>query len=368
MSNGRLCPPASRWHEYADGAGGARLVGCGYVADFYAVAVRDACPEAEVVGAVDLDAERAASFVDAYGGVRRDDLTELLDDARVEVVINLTPAETHLEVSTAALLAGRHVFSEKPLACSPARGRELVDLAVERGLALGCAPSIVGTVVARTLRSLIRDGSLGTISHIYGELDDGPLHRMQPELWRSARGLPWPYRSEFAEGPVLHHLPYAVGWAIALAGRAVEVVGMTRTAAEPTKLGVTAGPDFCVAVLRHESDCTSRLTVGALAPRGRRLTVVGTKRTAVVPDMWATDGPVFVDDERVLEPGPSWPFLSTHRLDFSSGLRELVRDIETPEGAVAHTRLRGAEALHILSVCHPFDRAGTHVLGVEALR
>lgn len=346
---------------------GLGVVGCGYVADFYAAAIRAAVPEAEITGAVDLDAERAASFVAAYGGTQYATLDELLADPRVDVVLNLTPAPAHHEVSTAALLADRHMFSEKPLACSPDRGRELVDLAVERGLALGCAPSISGTAVARTLRALIGDGVLGTVSHIYCDLDDGPLHRMEPQLWRSARGLPWPYRSEFAEGPVLHHLPYAVSWAIALAGRAVEAVGMTRAAAEPTKLGVPAGPDSCVALLRHESGCTSRLTVGALAPRSRGLTVVGTERIAVVPDMWATDGPVLVDDEPVLEPGPNWPFLTTHRLDFSSGLRALIRSIGSPGGSVAHTETCGAEALHILMVCHRFDQVGTHVLGADAL-
>jgi len=343
------------------------VVGCGYVADFYASAHRAKVPEVDLVGAVDLDGERSASFTAAYGGRNYERLSELLADPAVDVVLNLTPPRMHHSVSAAALHAGKHVYSEKPLASSLSAGRELLALARAKGLALGCAPSVDGSIVGRRVRELVANGALGKVSHLYVDIDDGPLHRMNPESWRSDRGVPWPYHDEFADGPVVHHLPYAVAWAVSVAGTALEVIGMTRQAVNRQKLGVVAGPDLCMLLIRHQSGCISRLTVGALAPRNRGLVVVGSDHTAVVPDLWATDGPIVVDGSPVLEPAGKWPFETTHRLDFATGLRTLIGHTRSPQDAVTYTDRWGGVALHILEICAPYHQIGTHVLSSDLL-
>lgn len=58
----------------------------------------------------------------------------------VDIVLNLTRPYEHFEVSRAALLAGKHVYSEKPLAADLAEGRELVRLAEEKGCCSAARP------------------------------------------------------------------------------------------------------------------------------------------------------------------------------------------------------------------------------------
>jgi predicted dehydrogenase len=189
---------------------------------------------------------------------------------------------------------------------------------------------------------------------------------MNPQSWQSSREVPWPYQSEFTDGPIVHHLPYVVTWAVMLAGRAITALGVTRPSPFPEKLGVSAGPDLCTLILEHASGCTSRLTIGALAPRNRSLLLVGTDHVVRMPDVWATDGPLFLDDEQILEPTASWPFDTTHRLDFSSGVKELVRHSGSPEEAAAYTDRCGGQALHVLEICAAFHRPGSRYLRLSS--
>jgi predicted dehydrogenase len=76
----------------------------------------------------------------AEGPVRCATLDELLACTDVEIVLNLTPVHHHAEVSRAALLAGKHVWSEKPLAQTQQDALELVALAHQRGLELVFSP------------------------------------------------------------------------------------------------------------------------------------------------------------------------------------------------------------------------------------
>lgn len=86
---------------------------------------------------------------------------DLFADPAVDIVLNLTRPYEHFEVSRAALLAGKHVYSEKPLAADLAEGRELVRLAEEKGLLLGGAPDTFLGAGLQTCRRLIDDGYIG---------------------------------------------------------------------------------------------------------------------------------------------------------------------------------------------------------------
>src|SRR5215212_7889586 len=102
------------------------LVGAGNIADRYAAAI--AREEAlELVGATDLDAARAEALVGEFGGRAYPDLAAVLADDTVETVVNLTVPRAHAEVTTAALEAGKHVHSEKPLAVGHAEAVRLVE-------------------------------------------------------------------------------------------------------------------------------------------------------------------------------------------------------------------------------------------------
>jgi len=158
---------------------GIGIVGTGNIAGGYA---RDALthPEIRLVAATDLDPVRAAAFAEEHGCRAHASLDELLADDEVDIVINLTVHHAHYEVTKQALEAGRHVYSEKPLALTSAEARELVELAAARGLRLGCSPSTFLGEAQQTAAALIRSGRLGPVRAVYAEVNWGRIETWHP--------------------------------------------------------------------------------------------------------------------------------------------------------------------------------------------
>jgi predicted dehydrogenase len=158
---------------------GIGIVGTGNIAGGYA---RDIVthPEIRLVAATDVDRERAAVFAAAEGCRAHDSLDALLADDEVDVVVNLTVHHAHYEVTKRALEAGRHVYSEKPLALRSDEARELVDLATSRGLRLGCSPSTFLGEAQQTATAIIRGGRLGIVRAVYAEVNWGRIETWHP--------------------------------------------------------------------------------------------------------------------------------------------------------------------------------------------
>ena len=106
------------------------VVGCGYVAEFYGKTLGN-YPELKLVGAYDRNERNLQAFCQSLVGVRRyaELASSCLSDPSVELVLNLTNPRSHYEVTKQCIEAGKHVYSEKPLAMDAAAARELVDLA-----------------------------------------------------------------------------------------------------------------------------------------------------------------------------------------------------------------------------------------------
>ncbi len=88
---------------------------------------------------------------------------ELLQDPDVDVILNLTTPGAHYYYNIAALRAGKHVYSEKPLAATFAEGKEIMELAAKKGLYVGCAPDTFMGARLQTFRRLIDEGVTGRI-------------------------------------------------------------------------------------------------------------------------------------------------------------------------------------------------------------
>ena len=86
---------------------------------------------------------------------------ELISDPDIDLILNLTTPQAHYEYNLAALKAGKHVYTEKPLAMTFAEGQELVSLANEKGLLIGCAPDTFLGGRLQNIRELLDSGKLG---------------------------------------------------------------------------------------------------------------------------------------------------------------------------------------------------------------
>src|SRR5215468_9141374 len=150
------------------------IVGTGYVADFYVKTLPNH-PELELVGVFDRDRPRMDRFAKFHTQVEKgelhkyDSLAALLADPRVELVLNLTNPSSHYEVSKAALEAGKHVYSEKPLSMAYAEAESLVALAKTKGLEIGGAPCSLLGETAQTLWKALRDNKIGPVRLVYAE-------------------------------------------------------------------------------------------------------------------------------------------------------------------------------------------------------
>ncbi len=89
---------------------------------------------------------------------------ELINNPEVELIINLTPVGVHYELIKASLLAGKHVYTEKTLADSLEKAKELLELADEKGLMLCSAPDTFMGAAYQTARNAIDDGVIGDVS------------------------------------------------------------------------------------------------------------------------------------------------------------------------------------------------------------
>ncbi|MCI4066806.1 Gfo/Idh/MocA family oxidoreductase [Micromonospora sp. R77] len=351
------------------------LVGCGYAADFYVACLRR-YPHLTVLGAYDVDPERAETFCRFHGVPRLSSLAEALDQDAI--VVNLTSIESHYPVTREALRRGRHVFSEKPLGQTLAEALELQETARANGLLLSSAPSTALGPCHGAVRDALRDGVVGRPLVVYANLEDGPVHKMEYERWISPSGQPWPARDEFAAGPILEHAGYQLTWLISLFGGVTEMTGVTTTLTPPTPYPSSIGPRFGANLalwsLTHDSGVITRLNCGGLAPRDYALRIVGDGGVLDVADVMRVDSEITYRREEPLgDPGrigylgpaerlgydfPPPPYDDTHYIDFAAGVAELAACLDD----TAAPRLGTPLSVHVLELTLHLTTAGARTV------
>ncbi len=338
----------------------AGIVGCGNISAVYFESFSERYGEVEVVACADLDVERARASAERFGVPAALTPERLLAEPDIELVVNLTNPAAHAEVSLAALEAGKHVYSEKPLAVSRAEGRAILDAAEARGLAVGCAPDTALGAEIQTCRKLIDEGRIGepAAATAFMMSRGHESWHPDPEFYYKAGG-----------GPMFDMGPYYLSALVTLLGPVARVTGSHRRTFDRRE--ITSEPKrgqvievevstHVAGVLDFASGAigtiiTSFDVVGATLPR---IEVYGSEATLRVPDPNLFDGPV-----SVIEAGDGPPV--SVPAAFPSGSRGLgvaemaraVREGRTP-------RASGALAYHVLDVMHAVHEAsdrGAHV-------
>jgi predicted dehydrogenase len=239
------------------------IVGAGNIAARYAERIV-AEPQLALVGATDVQAGRAAGLLAASGGRDYASLEELLTDDEVETVVNLTAPAAHAAVTAAALEAGKHVHTEKPVAFSGDEARGLGALAAARGLRLSCSPATILGEAQQTAWKLVRDGALGTVRVVYAEANWGRIERWHPSP-----------ETLYAAGPHVDVGIYPLTILTAMFGPARRVSAYATTI-QPERVrrdgvGFSLGtPDFYVASIELESSVLVRLTATFWVDAGRQ--------------------------------------------------------------------------------------------------
>jgi predicted dehydrogenase len=341
------------------------VIGCGTISGAYLKNMR-ASPYLNVVACADEVLERAQARAKEFEVPNVCTTDELLGSDDVELVVNLTVPLAHAEISVAALRAGKHVFSEKPLATTREDGRRILEAAASNGREIGCAPdTFLGAGIQTCLR-LLSQGKLGEpLAASAFMLNRGP------ENWH-------PNPAFFYEpggGPLLDIGPYYITTLVCMLGPVRRVAGMarilypTRTADRGPRAGETfkvSTPTFVAALIEFESGAQTTLvnSFGIWGHDLPNLQLYCAKGILSVPDPNYFGGPVKVrpdEDESVWREVP----LMYHHTEGPGNFRGLgVVEMALAMGKGDQPRAAGELAYHVLDVMQSIEEsyiAGRHV-------
>jgi predicted dehydrogenase len=146
------------------------IIGCGSVSNRYIPHLQSS-PSIEIVSLCDIRHERAVAQNDQYKvkAATYADIDSLLKGVPFDMMVTLTDMQKHGELNRKALLAGKHVWSEKPMANTYAEGKALLELANRKKLKFWGAPAVVNSPQFAFMSRCIREGKLGRVASAHGQ-------------------------------------------------------------------------------------------------------------------------------------------------------------------------------------------------------
>jgi predicted dehydrogenase len=199
------------------------VVGCGEVAQrVYLPEFHRLHGEASLVAVCDQAEERARAAQQRFGArTYYTDLDRFLRESNAEIVVNLTPHKAHVPVSMAALAAGRHVYTEKPLAQSVDDATQLIETAQRHRVKLACAPVMLLLPTMKRWQHLLQQGAIGRITFARAQL-------LTPATWDSfSADQAWYFAA--GSGPLMDGGVYALTALTGLLGPVLRVSAMAGT-------------------------------------------------------------------------------------------------------------------------------------------
>ncbi len=319
-------------------------------------------PAVTVAAVADLDPARARAAAERFGVPRALSVDRLLADPDVEVVLNLTVPKAHGPIAVAALEAGKHTFSEKPLGVDREDGRRVIELARQRNLRVGCAPDTFMGAGVQTARKLIDDGAIGRPVSFSADMQCRGHEgwHPSPEFYYQAGG-----------GPMFDMGPYYLTALLNLFGPVKRITGMAtiaipeRTITSPPKAGQTVRvetPDHVVGLMEFANGVVGTIVqsfavIDGGYDGGHPILVNGTDAALHVPDPNGFDGTV-----KVRRPGDrdatEVPHLFTTGYGRGVGLADMAAALR---GGRPH-RADGQQAFAVLDLMQGFlDASATGV-------
>ncbi len=334
---------------------GVGIIGVGVISDTYLENL-NSFPDVEVLIVGDLIAERARSQAEKHGVPAHGSGEDVLAHPDVQLVVNLTTPDVHVEVSSAAIAAGKHVWSEKPLGLDRDAVAAMLDQARAAGVRVGSAPDTLLGPGFQSAKRAIASGIIG--EPLFAQT---AFQTQGPDLWHPNPGF------LFAQGagPLLDMGPYYFSALISLLGPIdrVAAVGMKAKEEREIRTGPDAGSTFPVEVpstmqvltaFESGKQAQSLLSFDSALERHGILEIHGTEGSIVLPDPNQFTGRtayvkplgVFTDGMSVEQP---WIEVEEHGTVVGRGLGvlDMVRSIAADRPHVASGEL-GLHAVDVL--------------------
>jgi predicted dehydrogenase len=238
-------------------------IGCGSVSGSY-LPVMAKHPNVEVVSVCDIIPERAKKRAEQFKVPNvYPNIDAMLAGAEFDFLVNTTSMPSHYPVNKKGLEAGKHVWSEKPMALEVSKGKELIALAQNKGVGFWAAPNCVTSPQFAFMAQTIASGKIGKVTASHGTYGHGG------PTWSA-----WFYQKG---GGSLYDLGvYNVTTLTGLLGPVTEVVGMTDIAYPTRKVddqGIVKveADENTMLIMRHQSGTLSHVQTGFGYFDGERL-------------------------------------------------------------------------------------------------
>jgi predicted dehydrogenase len=251
---------------------GFGIQGLGLIAPFHAKALRDVAG-GELVAVCDLDKERADGFAGEYGAKACYSLDEMLQVDGLDVVNVCTPSQLHYQDVMKAIRAGKHVLVEKPPALSLAEIDEMVAVAAEGGLKLGCVVQCRVRGCVRAVKEAVEEGRFGEVRWVSGYMKwFRPTEYYHTDPWRSVK--------KFGSGVTIHHAIHYIDLLQFLGGKVKRVDARMMNVGHPA----VELEDSLIARLEYENGARGGFEASTSLWPGLepRIEVLGRDGTAVI--------------------------------------------------------------------------------------
>jgi predicted dehydrogenase len=332
------------------------IIGSGFISAAYLQAAKD-FEQIKIISCADIVPANAAARAKEFG-IRSQSVDELLEDERVDLVLNLTTPKCHIPINERALKFGKHVYSEKPLGLSVAEAEPLLAFAKQSNLRVGSAPDTFLGGGQQTARHLIDKGAIG--KPIGGTAFIlGPGHERwhpNPDFYYQAGG-----------GPVFDMGPYYITALVNLLGPIERVVACGAKSFESRTVGTgsRAGQNFPVEIQTHFSSLLEfesgpvvnfNASFDVQGHSNVPIELYGTTGTLQVPDPNTFCGPV-----RLLTQKGDWSDAPlTHAFSDRNYRIIGVAELATSLAAGLEHRASGLLAFHVLEVMEAIVNGGLH--------
>ena len=272
------------------------IIGTGHISEIYCQNLTTVHENTEIIACADVNREAAQKKAAKWNIPYVLTVEELLAREDIDIVVNLTPPKNHYEIIKAALLAGKHVFTEKPLATTAAEADELMELSAQMGKMLGAAPETNYGAGVSTAKDLLAKNAIGKVLYA-----DAHFRWPGDENWHPNPAFLY----QPGAGPLYDRGPYFLNVLVDLLGGVKEVSAMTaigfptRTVTSKLRYGEVfpvETPSHVQGMLRFESGvlATMLLSFDIKGPYDSAIEIFGTEGSILIKEPIGFGNPVYL--------------------------------------------------------------------------
>lgn len=332
------------------------IIGCGNISGNYLKYAKETFSDYyEVVTLGDLVVEKAEARAKEFS-IEKFGLPETVyNDETVDIIINLTVPTAHEEVTIKALEAGKHVYSEKPLATSREGIKRIIAVAQKCGKRVGCAPDSFMSAPMQTAKKALEEDWIGAPLGVSAFC---PMRGN--EFWRPDADFFY----KKGAGPMLDMAPYYLNVFVSLFGAVDSVYSMQKMTfpQRTVKVAPRRGekidvevPTHVCASLRFENGMIGTFTnsFDIWSSKTPYIEIYGEKGTMILPDPNQYKGPVLVRRMRDAEWRELVQFVEYANYGRGAGVADMIKSIERDVPHKASAEM----AYHVTDVILSMDEA-----------